>query len=117
MEKEKLLTHNLENETLSSLEECFPKYAWSAVNIDRFPTVSGYILPEKSELDDEALLKKDEKCFSGHVRTSKYFLKIVNCADLDCCMKPISSYFSVIPACFFSFAYPFGTIIWRLESS
>ncbi|KAI9555887.1 hypothetical protein GHT06_018404 [Daphnia sinensis] len=53
-----------------------------------------------SELDDEALLTKDEKWFSDHVRTSQYYLQIVKCNDLECCMKPRSSYFSVIPARF-----------------
>lgn len=69
---------------------------WPAVNIDGFPTVSKYILPETSELDDEALLTKDEKLFSDHVKTSQYFLQILKCNNLECCMKPRSSYFSVI---------------------
>jgi hypothetical protein len=69
---------------------------WSQVNIDGFSTFAEYIDPESSELDDEILLKKDEQWFCVHVRTSQYFTQIVKCMDTKCCMKPRSSYFSVI---------------------
>jgi hypothetical protein len=69
----------------------------SQVYIDRFSTIAEYIDHESSELDDEILLKKDKQLFCVHVRTSQYFTQTGKCMDTKCCIKPISSYFSVIP--------------------
>ncbi len=70
---------------------------WKQVSIDNFPTDAEYIVPEKSELEVESLIIKDQVWFQNHVRTSQYFLQIIKCCDLTCCQPIRSSYFEIIP--------------------
>ena len=69
---------------------------WKQVSIDNFPTVAEYIVPEKSELEVENVIIKDQVWYQKHVRTSQYFLQIVKCCDLTCCQPIRSSYFDII---------------------
>ena len=73
---------------------------WKQVSIDNFPTVAEYIVPEKSELEVESLIIKDQVWFQNHERTSQYFLQIIKCCDLTCCQPIRSSYFEIIPGRF-----------------
>lgn len=73
---------------------------WSNLVVDQFPCISEYVDPSKSELLQAELVKKDQKWFDNHVRTSQYLTQIVKCLDESCCSKLRSSYFSVVPGRF-----------------
>jgi hypothetical protein len=69
---------------------------WSQVVIDGFPTISEYIDPEFGELRSERLHSKDLDWMAEHVRTNQYLTQIVKCADINCCGKRRSPYFSFV---------------------
>ena len=73
---------------------------WSQITFDNYPVVSEFISPENSELCLSDLETKNKEWFCQHVRTSQYFTQIVKCQDLNCCSRPRSSYFNVIPCQF-----------------
>lgn len=67
---------------------------WSDTEIDGYPTIAEYILPELSDL--ETIEKKDEQWIAKHVQSSQYMTQIVKCGDLSCCSAARSSYFKII---------------------
>ena len=75
---------------------------WSQVVIDGFPTISEYIDPEFGELRSERLHSKDLDWMAEHEedRTSQYLTQIFKCADINCCGKRRSPYFSLISSRF-----------------
>lgn len=79
---------------------------WSQVVIDGAPTISEYIDPEFGELRSERLLSKDLDWMAKHVRTSQYLTQIVKCADIDCCGKRRSPYFSFVSSRFLPPPFP-----------
>lgn len=69
---------------------------WSAMVIDKHPTVAEYILPENSETDANDIITKDASWMAKHVQTSQYFLQIVKCKDEKCCSRRRSSLFKFL---------------------
>jgi len=60
------------------------------------PTVAEYIEPSASDLSEENVISKDQKCWETHVRSSQYFTQIVKCDIEKCCKKKIRPYFNLI---------------------
>lgn len=87
---------DLERKNFKFAADCLAEI-WSKTTIDNFPVVAEYIDPDKSELIDVAIWKKDENWFKDHVRSSQYFLQVSKCQDVNCCSKPRSSLFKIIP--------------------
>lgn len=73
---------------------------WSEIEIDSHPVIAEYIKPEKSSLDEQDLMIKDELWVSRHVQTSQYFLQIVKCDNVKCCGQMRSSLKDVLKSQF-----------------
>jgi len=52
---------------------------WSALEIDKHPTVARYIDPEASEVDASTIFKKDLNRAAQHIRANQCFTQIVKC--------------------------------------
>lgn len=57
---------------------------WSSLVFDSHPTVAEYISDEPQDQDD--LIETSEEWKATHVRHSQYFLQIVKCNEIDCCL-------------------------------
>jgi hypothetical protein len=69
---------------------------FSNVTIDGHATVAEYIKPAASGINQLMFIHKDEQWKANHIRSSQYFLQIVKCHDIKCCI-PNGNYLQMFP--------------------